>query len=221
MTNITIVSPFRDCSAEVNHYIERVEAIEFGGMLRVVCVEGDSLDDTRQKLQMWANVAPWVSLVRCDVNKPKYGSVVHPERFEILATVFNAGLDAVDLAWSDYVLFLPCDIAYQPDLLARLLAANKDVIAPFSWQYGTYFYDTWAFIDCSGRMFSNFPRSEITAFGDRPVEMTAVGGTMLIDADVLRVGVRYRKQDVDRGFCALAREHGFHVYADPTTHVVH
>ncbi len=81
-----------------------------------------------------------MQLVTCNTGKPRYGSVVDAERFKTLATVFNAGLDRVDVDWSDYVLFLPSDIQYEPDLLTRLLAHNKSIIAPFVY-LNDRFYD--------------------------------------------------------------------------------
>lgn len=218
--NVTIVSPFRDSSAYVADYIKRVDDLCFNGALRVVCVEGDSVDDTRLQLLAWSAAWPNAQVIVCDTHKPHYGSVVNAERFEVLATVFNAGLEAVDCDWSDYVLFLPSDIKYEPNLIERLAAAQKDVIAPFTWMGGDTFYDTWAF-QMHGRSLWNFPRYMLDQFPSEPFEMDTVGGTMLIDSVVLRAGVRYRIEDVDRGFCNQAREHGFRVWADPTTHVVH
>jgi hypothetical protein len=220
--NVTIVSPFRDAGAAgVAAYRERVERLTLpGGRLVVVAVEGDSVDDTRAALLGWQAAAGWVHVVRCDTGRPRYPSVVNAERFEILAQVFNAGLEAVDCRWSDYVLFLPSDIRYEPALLERLIAADKDIIAPFTWQGGVFFYDIWAF-SRGGQFFTNFGREEAAAFGDEPIEMDTVGGTLLSKIAVLRAGVRYRSEDVDRGFCALAKARGFGIWADPTTHVVH
>lgn len=194
-------------------------------LLRFVFVEGDSVDGTWGMLEYWTKDDDRATLVLCDTDKPKYGSIVHPERFQALAQVFNAALDAAALwFWSDYVLFLPSDIHYEPDMLKRLLAADKDIIAPFSWTHedGRYrFYDTWGF-SYKGRNFTPFcQETAAVAYGDQPIELDTVGGTVLIRADVLRAGCRYTAQDVDRGLCWDAQRLGFTVWADPTTHVYH
>ena len=220
LPNVTIVSPFRDCAAKVNAYFDRILSIQYAKRLRIIAVEGDSKDNTYDALDSW-RAGPFydvIALVKCDTGRPHYGSIVNAERFRTLATVFNAGLDAVDLDWSDFVLMLPSDILYQPDLLTRLVALDKDIVAPFTWKHGI-FYDTWAW-SMNDSFFLNFQRQG-SDLGDKPLKMTTIGGTALFRAEVLRAGVRYGLEDVDRGFCYQARKLGFTVWADPTTHVEH
>jgi glycosyltransferase involved in cell wall biosynthesis len=219
MHTVSIVSAFRD--SEVWSYRDRINALDYPPeCLRLICVEGDSRDDTWARLQTWALQDERVILIKCDTGKPRYGSVIHAERFAILAQVFNAGMNAVDLEWSDYVLFVPSDIRFEPDLLKRLVAHDKDLIAPLTWT-GDRFYDIWALSqnDC---FFHGFSHAEAERrFDGKLTEMTTIGGTMLIKADVLRAGVRYTPDEVDRGFSKWARRLGFHAYLDPSTHVEH
>ncbi len=218
MYNVTILTPCRDASSQLDGYRRRIETLEHPyADLRVVMVEGDSVDDTWVELVAWAMLDSRVRVVQCDMGKPRYGSVVNAERFQILATVFNAGLAAVDLAWSTHVLMLPVDIGYQPDLLARLLAHDVDIVSPFVWQDGVFF-DTWAF-SRGGRQFVNFPRS---LHREGPLlEMDTVGGTLLMSAAVVQSGCRYTPQEVDRGLCKMAKMQGFRLWADPATHAEH
>lgn len=220
MTNVTIVSAFRN--SDVLSYRERIEALRIPvTQLRLVCVEGDSTDDTLGHLQAWAFERRDMVIVKRDLGKPHYGSIVHPERFEILATVFNAGLNAVDLTWTDYVMFLPSDIVYSPDLVGRLLAHDKDLIAPFMWMNGR-FYDIWGFVELNGRNFDPFAPEDVPyLYGTKPFQMSMVGGVILMSADVVRKGCRYSTVDVDHGLCRDALAHGFTVWADPSTHVYH
>lgn len=219
--NVTICSPFRDSGANLPDYFDRLSSLDYPGeSLCFVFVEGDSLDDTWIGLSLWAQVDKRTKLVKCNVGTPHYGSIVHPVRFRTLATVFNAALDAVDYEWSDYVLFLPSDIHYRPDLLSRLLAADKDIVAPFSWSDGR-FYDSWGFVR-DGQAFDWFKPCVVPLlFGDEPIEMDSVGGVVLIKADVLKAGCRYTVTEVDRGLCKMAKAKGFGVWADPSTHVYH
>ena len=221
--HVTIVSPMRDSLPMLNAFMTHFECLDHPpAALRLIVVEGDSVDGTPQALRAWADQEKRLRVVTCDLGAPKYGSIVSLDRFRVLATVFNAGLDAVDLAWSDYVMFIPSDVDYQPDLLSRLLAHKKDIIAPFFWMAGgDTFWDTWGFTGADGTPFTNFSRTHLRTYGDKPIRMETVGGVVLIRAAVLWAGVRYSIWNVDRGLCASAQAKGFTVWADPTTHVTH
>lgn len=219
---MTICSPFRDSVAGIIEYMNRVYALDYPfANLRHVWVEGDSQDSTYDMLLGWHTDRD--VLLKCDTGKPRHGSVVNAERFATLATVFNAALDAVDYDWTDYVLFLPSDIRYQPDLLKRLLEHGKDIISPFVWACFNehyQFWDTWGF-QYNGKQFAAFSPATAPIYGDKPIRMDTVGGVTLIKADVLRAGCRYTPDEVDRGLCKAAKAKGFTVWADPTTHVYH
>lgn len=221
MPNITICTPLRDAAGELPNYQARFYGLDWPGSdLRLVLCEGDSADNTWPLVKAWTEHSPMVQAVKCDTGRPRYPSVIDDDRFRTLATVFNAALGAVDLAWTDYVLMLPVDIVYGHDLLRRLVRWELPILAPLVFMAGR-FYDTWAFVR-DGRGLGDFPMELAPQlFGDTPVEMTTVGGTALIRADVLRAGCRYSKIDVDQGLCFAARQAGFDVWADPTTYVFH
>ena len=83
------------------------------------------------------------------------------------------------------------------------------------------FYDTWAF-SRNGHGVGPFLESETEAiYGAELIAMDTMGGVMLMDADVLRAGVRYTEGDVDRGLVLAARAKGYSAWADPTVHVYH
>lgn len=221
-SNVTLCAPFRNNGLTLPWFVACVNTLTHPrDNLRVICVEGDSTDDTWEQLHRWAVADSRVTLVTCNTGRPKYPSIVHPERFALLARVFNTGLEAVDLEWSDYVLFTPSDVLFQPDTLARLLAHGKDMIAPFFWSRHGKFYDTWGHTR-QGRSFDGCDRDQVEAlFGTQPIEMETVGGMVLMRSNVLRAGCRYTRDEVDRGLCKCARECGYSVWADPTTHIRH
>jgi hypothetical protein len=190
--------------------------------LRIITVEGDSEDDTLATLMNWRKVDKRVHVVRCNTGKPHYGSVVSPERFAVLAEVFNTALDEVDLEWSDYVLFTPSDVRFKADTLSKLLAHKKDMVAPFFWGKDERFHDTWGFATLNGRSFTKFSVFEVDNFSNGDLmEMSTVGGMVLIDSKVLKAGCRYTPEEVDRGLCKMARAKGFSVWADPRTYIEH
>lgn len=221
MHNVTIVTPWRQHVEQVLAYEARVAALDFPqDRLRFAFVENDSTDGTYDRLASWAGLDERVRLHKRDTGGPLYPSIVNAHRFEIMGTVFNWALELVDFVWSDYVLFLPCDIRFGPDLLARLLAHRANICSPFVYQWGV-FYDIWAF-SRNGHDFMPFAEGMTTQlFGDELIEMETIGGVTLIDCDVLRAGVRYSTINVDRGLCEAARAKGFSVWADPTLHVYH
>lgn len=225
---ITIVSPFRDSSADVPPYIRRVEALDYpADRLRIIVIEGDSTDDTLAQLLAWQDRDERLTVCKCDVHRPKFGSIVNPERFKILAQVFNTGMDeAASQNWADYVLFIPSDVLYERDLINRLLGHQKDMIAPMFWTSdnhpnGGRFYDIWGFRR-GGQHFPPYGWAWFKANLPRePVEMETIGGVILMRIEVLEAGCRYTPDHVDHGLCKAAQAAGFTVWCDPTTHVLH
>ena len=212
----------RDFADGLPEYRQRLARLDYpADALRFIVVEGDSVDETKAALAAWAEDEERLTVIRCETGLPKFGSIVDVERFRLLARVFNAGLDAVDLGWSSHVLFAPCDVLFEQDLLSRLLAHDLDLVAPFFWgPGGAWFYDTWGFV-CDGAHFHNFPRAELPAYGEAPIAMDTVGGVILMRADILRAGARYTPEEVDQGLCKSAKALGYGVWADPTTHIEH
>lgn len=219
MPRVTVVTPMRDAAGVLYPYTERIDALRFPmSDLRLVFVEGDSIDGTAEILELLWGDDPRATMVTCDTGSRKYGSVVDPERFRVLATVFNAGLEAVDMDWTDYVLLLPVDIQFGPDLVADLVQRKVDVVAPYVFKQNR-FYDIWGW-SSDGQFWVDFQEAQMPTDGAlRP--MDTVGGTLLIDARVLRAGVRYSLEDVDRGFSRAARAAGFDLWADPAVIVRH
>ena len=219
--NVTIVTPWRQHADDVLRYEQRIASMDYPPeQLRMAFLENDSTDGTYGLLKSWAGLDHRITLEKRDTHGTLYGSIVNADRFRIMGTVFNWALDLVDYEWTDYVLFMPCDIVFSPDLLWRLLEHRANIVAPFVFQNGV-FYDIWAF----SRRGANFPpfaeASTAELFGENLVQMDTLGGVTLIDADVLRAGVRYSTVNVDRGLCEAARALGYTVWADPTLHVYH
>lgn len=217
--HVTIVTPLRDAAAVLFEYTDRIDRLDYPlADLRLVFVEGDSADSTVELLERLWGDDPRATIVTCDTGSPKYGSVVNHDRFRVLATVFNAGLAVVDLVWSDYVLVLPVDIQFGPDLVAGLVSREVDVVAPYVFKGGR-FYDIWGW-SSEGQFWVDFQESQMPKDGALRL-LDTVGGTVMIDAQVLRAGVRYSLEDVDRGFSRAARAAGFDLWADPAVIVRH
>ena len=221
--NVTIVTPLRDEMPRLLRYRWQIYWLDWEpSALRLVLCEGDSQDDTARWVHQWAENDARIAVVHCQTGRPRYGSVVHPERFALLAEVFNTALNAVDYAWSDYVLMLPADITYGADLLWRLTRHSVDSVAPLVFM-DDVFYDTWAFTRHGGAQLPPFRREHTASWfpGLQLAPMDTVGGVTLFKRDVLAAGARYTPENVDRGLCEQARKLGFGVWCDPAIHVTH
>ena len=197
--------------------------MEWDGDIHIAVCEGDSKDDTWERLLQWVTKDKRLRLVTYDLGMPKYGSIVNRDRFIVLAKVFNRALDQIDLKEADWVLFVPFDVDYAPDVVKRLAAHDKDMVSPLTW-IGNVFYDTWAMAE---RGMPSLPWGNFswewaqTHLGNQLIEMDRLGGMVLMKADVLRAGCRYTEAEVDRGLSRCAREKGFRLWVDPTTHIYH
>lgn len=223
--NVTIVTPIRDAAGHpLSALIERLSGLTHKS-LRFVVVEGDSTDDTWAQLNGWAIEDNRAKIVKHDTGKPRYGHVISAERFTHLAGIINAGVEAaIASKWPDYILAIPSDVHFEPDLVTRLLSHDKQLIAAMFWiqeSSGLRFYDTWAFsrLGLSLAPF-NFTWYQ-THFPIEPVEMDTVGGAILTRADLFRQGLRYSPVNLDRGLCEQVRAMGHTVWCDPTTHIIH
>lgn len=223
--NVTIVTPIRDAAGQpLTALIERLTSLSHPN-LRFIAVEGDSADDTLDELERWTMKVKNLYIVKHDTGKPRFGHVVSQERFKHLAGIINAGVEAaIADGWADYILAIPSDVHFEPDIVTRLLAHDKHLIAAMFWTQeavGLRFYDTWAFSRLGlGLAPFNFAWYQ-THFPSEPVEMDTVGGAILTRADLFRQGLRYSEVNLDRGLCEQVRAMGHTVWCDPTTHIIH
>lgn len=223
LSTVTIASACRDSADKVQAFRDRVEAVEWPrDRLRVCVCEGDSRDDTWERLGQWAmEDLEQIRIAKMDTGAPRYGHVVDKARFRQLARVFNRALSLVDLAWTGYVFFVPFDIEWSPDVIARLARHDEDMVSPLTFCDGRFF-DTWALIQKDGSTWGNFTKAWAEQeFAGRLMEMQAIGGTVLMRVEVLRAGCRYTEDEVDRGLSRCARSHGFRTYVDAGCWVQH
>jgi hypothetical protein len=233
MSNVVIVSPFRDAAGpQIATYRAQIES-QTHSPLRIIAIEGDSTDNTLAELNDWATVDDRVAVIKLDTGQPRYPSIVDSARFAHLASIMNVGIDAaIADGRADYTLFIPSDVIFNRDMITRLLMTQKDIISPMFWigdhvgdpvqnANGLRFYDIWGFTK-DGQAFPPMgPAWFATHFPAEPFEVDTTGGVMLCRADVIRAGIRYTLEEVDRGLCKSARAAGFKVWCDPTTHILH
>jgi len=223
--NVHIVSLFRNMGRHIERYVEQVTALDWQTW-RVVAVTGDNNDDTVERLRDWEAHDKRVDVIELNLKRPYYSSCVHPERFYILGTSADAGLQLVaDQYWADKVLWLESDLTVKPDLIHRLSAHGQPVVAPMVWVELNpgfmQFYDIWAFRR-DGQMFSPFPPAWYADnLPGELFEVDSAGSVLFLDAQAVYDGARFGTTEAVVSFCVACRERGYTIWCDPHTHVRH
>lgn len=122
-----------------------------------------------------------------------------------------------DVASADYVLLHESDLISPVDVIDRLLIAG-DSNPCAGWPtidigHGPQFYDTWAYIDTTGRNFD--------AHAQRPsVPFRVHGFGSVWIAPARRVAGRVLREHAIRELCAAWRREGVPMWVDPNTEII-
>lgn len=226
--NVTIFFPIRDSEKDAIRLPSEILGIEWPhNNLRVVVIEGDSKDNTYELLDKWDDLlSPLndLTVIKYNLGVRKFASVVTSARFAVLSKIFNIGIDeALSDSWTDFVLVMPSDVVFDCGIVYNLVKHNKPHIAPMFWGArgdSFVFYDTWGFRGMDGKNWGHFERGSIK-MPTEPFQMKFAGGPAMIRRDVLDVGCRYTKDEVDNGLCRQIWDKGFSVWAAPNVEVYH
>lgn len=231
--SLAVVSLFRQCPERVDTYRKRFNALKWLGPVDLVCVEGDSTDETPKLLDDWARTDARVHVLHKNLGKPLFGSVENATRFATLATVTNHGLDfIVSNLDVSHVLYLTSDLLHEPDLAERLLGTLNSLddraaaVSPMIWNQHDIFHDTWAFREnaaVKSPLFGPSPTKKHLSqqLGTAPRQLQATGSILLCKAAPIYAGARFTLDMDVVGFCGQLRQLGFTVWADPTTGAAH
>ena len=151
--NVTVSSIFRNSSAYLAAYFDRVTALREHVDVRLVLGEGDSTDGTGDLLRAMAGRGDTVLTV--NHGGPRFGSVDHPERWANIAQVVRAVIGRVGDP-GDAFVWVESDLLWDPDTMLGLLKADRPVAPLVLHGVGNHFYDTWGFRK-GGIMFSSQP----------------------------------------------------------------
>jgi hypothetical protein len=205
MYDLTIFSIFRDSESYAHRYMKQVRRLAWsvGGKIRVVWLEGDSVDDTYNRLQEYMKLFNSegidVSLVKYSTGAPYYGSVSHPDRWIQLATCWNKCLSFFKK--TRFAIAVESDLIWNYQIVPKLIEKIDDkhnVIYPMLFTYGAQdVYKTDIFYDIHG-----FSRSGIKFNGTEPyykddsvlvdeedlLELTTGGGMIVTTGDTMKLG---------------------------------
>lgn len=219
--NIVVVSAFRNMSGRVNRYFQQVHALAThvgpDHPVRVVAVEGDSVDETERELVSLGKL--WqipTTVVRHDHGKKVFGSTEEPERIEALSGVLAAGMGGVEKS-DDVVVYVESDLVWKPHDVGSLIdiaferRAKLDVVAPLVFA-GDAFYDIWGFRGTDGSRFGPFaPYHPCLESGEPLVEIGSAGSCLVMRADVARTVDSSKNREALVGWCGLARKKKFRI----------
>lgn len=227
--NLAIGSAFRDSSSrgQLSRWMMQIAALanrlhRDGHELSLILVEGDSVDDTRARLQNVAANYERATFVDVTHGKGNFGSTEDPARFAALAGVGNGILENIPDD-ADALLYVESDLIWSPtDVLGLVerLCEGVDIIAPMVWA-GENFYDVFAYRALDGARFSPFPPFSHAIDRNKPInEIGSAGSCLVMRAQVARE-CRIPIEDGLVGFCRDARSKGYHVWVDQDKNVRH
>lgn len=184
-----------------------------------ICLEGDSTDNTYKLIQDQSNNHK-IILLKHDTGAPHYPSQVIPERLQLLGRLSNIVLDRAMQENPTHILWLDSDIDVQDGYLEKLLAHDRDVVAPmFYFDDSTYFRDTWGYRANGWQEFTNaYPYTKV--YNNKSLFEVDSVGLPLIKAHVIKNGARFGNEEIV-DLCRSIKSLGYKIYVDPKTYATH
>lgn len=203
--------------------------------LRVVAVEGDSTDDTKDQLESASKAfnAPFpVEVVTHNHGKREFSSTEDTDRLEALTGVMKAGMSTVDSSKDDVVLYVESDLIWNPHQVGSLIDMAQrqdygfDIFAPMVWagkdkQNRRIFYDIWGFRKKGGDRFSPFfPYCDFFINMLRKIEVDSAGSCLAFRAEIAEK-VQVSGSNGLVSWCESARNQGYRIAVAPQFYVEH
>lgn len=222
-----VASIFRDAEPYVERYFDQIAALREHLPVTLWLAEGDSTDNTYPLLlnkltESHGGDKHWHgdNLLQISHGGRKFPSCDNPERWNQIATVWNALLDKIpaeepmilvegDLIWDDAMMLA---------LLSHIQIAGLDAVAPQSLK-GDRFYDTWGYRWPNGSYFESQPLPS-TGWIPPLVPISSAGSCIAMRPEVHR-DCRFGENDGIVGFWRDAHFRGYSLYLDPSLKVEH
>lgn len=218
---VVVGSAFRNFGHAVGRYMLQVKGLQKAlgpeHKVRVLAVEGDSVDTTRAQLEsVAAGLGIDLNLVTCNHGGRRFGSTECEDRLVALSKVGNAIFENVRES-DDVLLYVECDLLWQAADVAPLLkmaAFNEggfDVFAPMIWA-GQLFYDVWGFRGTDDQRFGPFAPYHSSLKPNALCEVNSVGSCLVMRGQVARE-CRIHDNYCLVGWCRDARSKGYRIAA--------
>lgn len=229
--NVTLCSAFRNSCGYLDRYLSRATDLylslsERGDRLHCVWGEGDSTDETLERLTWAYTYARWaITIVDCTHGGADYPSIVIEERWKQLAHVGRCIWAAIPTD-ADAVVYVESDIVWQAQTLVTLIDRLTDypAVSPMimlerkGWPVGS-FYDTFVFRK-DGKHFGHHPPYHPCYRPDQPFMVDSAGSVMALRGDVAR-GLQFDEQTIFTDLCQQIYANGGSVHVDPRCRVTH
>jgi len=230
---IAIGSIFRNSSSYLDRYVSQVKELDYlvseGHLLFPILVEGDSTDDTWERLTRLAGRS---KVIKREHGGKWYssGSEGTEERWRGISYACDGVLEAVELD-VDIFIYVESDLIWEPETMMKLVGPVRDlgpsVLVPMCF-YGpqpTVFYDTYGFWK-DGVQFTNeapyHPSLADWRGGFQEfVEVDSAGSCLVMRGDVAR-NCRFDPPEKGIvGFCENIRANDYRIWLDPAEAVIH
>lgn len=217
---VAICALFRNSASYVD-YFRAIMTSQARADIELVfsLVEGDSTDDTWQRLQKWASEDARVLLTKCDVEPV----ADFADRVTKWAALGNVAVEQALTVPCDRILWCESDLVLPNDLLEQLLPEPCDIVAPAIF-LGSMFYDTWGFRGLDGERFTNDAPYHREFRHHALVPLSSVGSCVLFRREIFDRGVRFRgvyENGLLVGVCRDAKELGYSTFMDSRIAVLH
>ena len=213
---ILIGSLIRDRGWILHKFLQHISEIDYPkNRIGMKFIVNDSTDESVQMLETF-QALHWEEYLEISIVRHNFGAIKDKRRAEIrpiivknLAIMRNEMLDSIDDY--DYLLSIDCDILPFPDVLKKLLEAEKEIVAGIVNNLRDDFWPN-LFNQKTGEPWRNYPRE------NGVFECDVTGAVMLISKAIchnknIRYGQGEAGEDVD--FCNSARDNGYKIYAHP------
>ncbi len=219
--NVVVGSAFRNMERQLPSYFERVASLAAlmpEHSVRVIAVEGDSVDGTRRALDNDWGVP--VQRIEHDHGKKEWGSVVDQERMRELSAVGNQTFANVRDD-DDILVYVESDLLWRPRTMLGLIAlvgTDTDVVAPLVFR-DRVFYDIWAFRKDGRKFTANTPyHPDLNMSG--VTEIDSAGSCLVMRAHVARTTPPMTNNALVE-WCDNARSVGFSIGVAPQLRITH
>jgi len=185
---------------------------------RVVFNYGASRDPTLELLRQWENETKHSTEI---IPEPAMGGPLSAAEIALVYKDFQAIIG--EEGWRDetHFMLIDADIMEVPfDLVQRLKAHDKDIVAPFVWTDRAnppQFFDVHCFRLYGYRF---HPFSPPDPYDGEAFEVDSVGSCYMVKHDVFKL-IEYDNPHPHIKFCENALDEGYEVWADPGIEVLH
>jgi len=214
--SVMIGVPIKNAAVWLPRFLYQLDKLS--GVSRIVFIYGPSEDPTLQMLQTWENETAHVVEI---IHEPAMSNPLSAAEIALLYEDFQSIIG--EEGWEDetHFMLIDSDIMEVPeDLVQRLKAEDKDIIAPFVWidrANPPQFFDVHCFRLYGYRF---YPFSPPDPNDGEPFEVDCVGSCYLVKREVFD-RVAYDNPHPHMMFCENAVNDGYEVWAHPGINIQH